>query len=178
MRTTVHTTPIASAVLWTHPGFPRKGWAFEEMDDLGKPSHRCEACAKEGVRFVHVLSHPDWEQEIHVGCICAEKLTGNLFLPKAREAAMKNRYNRMVNFLAQKWQSNCKGNFVLTYKGNRMTIMRSQYDTNTFGVAYDGEFVWKYKGQKIGSLDTAKRLAFELSDDTNETHLLRPERQR
>lgn len=121
-------------------------------------------CGNEKIRFVHIMEHPQYPYEMYVGCNCAESMTEDYVNPKARELTMKNRASRRQNFLNQKWYRNSKGNYVLRYKGDYITVMPSKYEKG-FGIYFNNKSVWEYKGQKILDLDTAKLAAFGAFDE-------------
>ena len=56
---------------------------------------------------------------------------------------------------------------MLKYKGRYITIMQSKYNQSEYGVAYDGEYIWRYQGRKIRDIHTAKLVAFEIFDQDN-----------
>ena len=70
---------------WNKPGLPHKGWTCVDVIDLAEgidetesiPYEQCEMCGNEKIRYAHVMSHPDYPDEIYVGCVCAEKMTGD-----------------------------------------------------------------------------------------------------
>lgn len=77
---------------------PRSGWTLADVQDLGKALHRCDYCENEHVRYVHTLTH-DEAASIRVGCVCAEKLTGDEKTPKEREDVLRGRAKRMLTWL-------------------------------------------------------------------------------
>lgn len=84
--------------LWNAPGIPHKGWACIGVRDLREDEGfdeteyaTCQMCGKEGIRFVHVMEHPEIEGTFEVGCICAEKMSDEYKDAKRRENKLKNR---------------------------------------------------------------------------------------
>ncbi len=53
---------------------PSDGWEYVGYDDLGDLCGECELCGT-AIRYEHTICHPRWG-ELHVGCHCADKLTG------------------------------------------------------------------------------------------------------
>ena len=59
---------------------PQAGWRvvgygdMEEVDPLHFEEARCDQCGR-ALRFVNVLSHPDWPNDIFAGNVCGERLT-------------------------------------------------------------------------------------------------------
>lgn len=164
--------------LWDKAGVPHKGWECVGMIDLGEDAddmdfdakkdelyEKCEMCSQEGVRYIHLMQHPDYSDELRVGCICAAKMEDDYDSPRQRERNLKNRHMRKMNFLKKEWEHRSNGNYVLKYKGKYITIMHSKYNKNYLGVAYDGIFIWEYNQKKISDLRTAKLAAFDIYDD-------------
>lgn len=161
---------------WNKEGIPHKGWRYVDVEDVcegvvgdeERVYEQCQMCRNERIRYVHILQHPEFDGMIRVGCDCASKMTDDYVNPQQREKDLRNRVNRKRNFLKQDWRLNPRtGNPVLHYKGEIVTIMRSQYGTN-YGIMYRGKPVWKYQGRYIYDLDTAKQAAFELFDELHD----------
>ena len=158
---------------WNNMGIPHKGWRYEEIIDLGEGVFRgeeieyavCEMCGKENIRYVHVLSHPEMDEVLKVGCECAAKMLQDYTNPVEREKNLKNKLKRRENFMRRDWKyKEDTGNYTLRYKGKIITIMKSKFGVG-FGVIFRGEQHWKYRGEKIRDLETAKLVAFELFDE-------------
>lgn len=163
--------------LWDKKDVPHKGWICVEMIDLGEDAEgmdfetrkaelyeMCEMCNQEGIRYVHVMEHPEYEGQLRVGCICAENMENDYIAPREREKNLRNRQKRKMNFLKNDWQYRANGNMVLKYKGRYITIMKSKYNPSCYGIAYGGNFIWEYRGKKIRDIRTAKLAAFEVFD--------------
>ena len=103
---------------WNQPGIPHKGWKCREVVDVrgdDEPSEEaayevCQMCGQERIRFVHVMRHDDLQDDLHVGCICAEKMSGDHVGPKYREKNLRNRVARRSKWLTGKWKRSKKGN--------------------------------------------------------------------
>ena len=161
---------------WSKEGIPHKGWICVDVIDLGEgvfegdtiPYESCEMCDQEKIRYVHILKHPDYNGEIHVGCDCASKMTDDYISPPKVENDLRNRANRRRNFMKQEWRLKAQtGNYTLKYKGEYITIMKSKYGTG-LGVIFKDESRWEYRGKKILDFDTAKIVAFNLFDELHE----------
>lgn len=154
---------------WDNPGIPHKGWTLVGCVDLGEGVYgddeieyeTCEMCHNEKIRYVHILTHPNYPGEIHVGCDCACKMTEDYITHPEDERRLRNRANRRRNFLKQEWTKNHNGNWVLRYKGDHITaIERNGY----YGFACHGKWVWYYRGRRINDLQTLKLAAFDAFD--------------
>ena len=154
---------------WDKHGLPHKGWILEGVEDIkegyengGGEYETCEMCQNERIRYVHILSHPNFEGILRVGCVCACKMTEDYDTPCKYERRAKNRANRRSNFLKQEWKQNFKGNYVLKYKGENITAIKRN---GSWGFCCDGRWIWRYKDQRIYDLDTLKMAAFEAFDE-------------
>ena len=97
-------------------GAPLSGWHCQEVydvreDDMEAPLHTCELCGCRKVRFVHVMRHPDYFEDVAVGCICAGVMEGDILAARERERLMRSRRN--PKHLGVK----CRGKCIWTYKG-------------------------------------------------------------
>ena len=120
---------------WNQEGIPHKGWRYVGVEDVCEGAvgddervyEQCQMCRNDRIRYVHILTHPEFDGEIRVGCDCASKMTDDYVNPLEREKDLRNRVNRKRNFLKQDWRLNRNGNYVLHYKGENVTIMKSNY---------------------------------------------------
>jgi hypothetical protein len=69
---------------------PPTGWRSRDIEDLGGRDEVCEWCGIKRIRYVHVMSHPDWEDLVRVGSKCAEMMGD----PSARQREREFRRNR------------------------------------------------------------------------------------
>ena len=68
---------------WDQPGVPHKGWHCVDVVDLradGESADEtdyatCQMCCNEKIRYVHIMEHPDLDENFEVGCVCAEKMS-------------------------------------------------------------------------------------------------------
>ena len=74
------------------------------------------------------LQHPNFNGELRVGCVCAERMTDDYINPQKTERELKNRLNRKKNFMRREWQERNQGKYVLRYKGENITIMKSKLE--------------------------------------------------
>lgn len=162
---------------WGKEGIPHKGWEFVYMIDLCEDAEHlslearkelyetCEMCDQEGIRYVHVMEHPEFEGQLRVGCICAAKMEDDYVAPKRRERELRNRLSRKHTFLEKEWSRSNSGNLTLRYQRDYITIFQDRYGRNCYGVTYGSPRIeWFYKGKKIRNIETAKLLAFDLVD--------------
>lgn len=136
-------------------------------DDPEADLEICEMCNKEGIRYVHIMTHPEYGDEVNAGQVCAQNMENDYANPLQRERDLLNRSNRKITFMRKEWRLNDNGNYVLRFKGKNITIIPSKYNSRQYGVAYNNQFIWDYKGKKIPDIETAKRAAFEIYDEDN-----------
>lgn len=146
---------------------PLSGWqciyiydAKEEEDDA--PLFTCELCDCPKVRFVHVMHHDQYFEDLHVGCICAGAMEGDILAARERERLMKNRAKRRRNFPYRRWRTTRYGNYYLSYNGKRVFI--NKMHNGNYNVHADGKTAWTYKGKLIDNFFSAAYAAFDLTD--------------
>lgn len=154
---------------------PLSGWVCVDMYDVADKEDAalftCELCECPKVRYAHVMRHPEYFKDVHVGCICAGIMDGDILAAKERDRLMKNRAKRKRNYLKRKWRVGWNGNQTLRYKSEQVTILQSKFGINEFGVVYKGKSVWQYKGRKINNFLTAVHVAFDLVDPPEKLQL-------
>ena len=149
---------------WDSAGIPHKGWKYlwcEDVRDYGEDYETCEMCGNDQVRYIHVLTHPDYGGRIRVGCKCAEKMMNDYKMPCAREKYMANRAKRLENFRKREWRRNQNGNWVLRYKGKWITVITRN---EAFRFVYNGEWTQEYKGKRIYDWNVLKLAVFDVID--------------
>lgn len=114
------------------------------------------------------MQHPNFNGELRVGCVCAERMTDDYINPQKTERELKNRLNRKKNFMRREWQERNQGKYVLRYKGENITIMKSKFGAG-WGVLYGGQSVFRYNNRRIDDFHTARLIAFDLFDEQHES---------
>ncbi len=150
--------------LWKQQGIPHKGWTLENVYDVRDDGQSedetsyesCMMCGHEKIRYVHVVSHPDYGEELLVGCQCAEKLTGDYENPQRREKELKNRTTRRTNFLKRTWKISAKGNEYINVD-NHNIIIKEDSTTHKFTVKIDDTWGKKH----FDTSELAKIAAFK-----------------
>lgn len=120
--------------LWKLPGIPHKGWILEYVYDIREDGdfvdedeyETCMMCQNDRIRYVHVASHIDVEDEFKVGCICTEKMTNDYVTPKKQEKSLRNKYQRCINWLKREWKTSKNGNFYLKVKNHHILIYKDK----------------------------------------------------
>jgi len=107
---------------WDIPDIPHKGWRCMDVYDVGQPDETCQMCGNERVRFIHLMRHPVYPNELSVGCVCAEKMSEDYIGPKKREKVLRNRARRRDNWLNRTWRVSNKGYEFLNVEGHNVVV--------------------------------------------------------
>ncbi|MDF3068534.1 MAG: hypothetical protein K0R38_4135, partial [Polyangiaceae bacterium] len=103
------------------------------MQDLEEPLHTCEVCEAATVRYVHWLTHPDYEQQLGAGCVCAGHLTEDPIGASKREKSAVNVAKRRAKWLTRKWRVSGSGNPFLNTDGYNVVVFRRKGAAPLFG---------------------------------------------
>lgn len=147
---------------WKQHSIPHRGWIFINVVDALEGRHNdnshyedCHMCGKEQIRYIHILRHSLVDDDIRVGCICAEKMTDDFQNPRKREKKLKNTINRKLNWSKKKWKVSKKGNLYLKIDNHLITIFPDSF-TAKYKVRIDETIGKKY----FNDIDEAKMAAF------------------
>lgn len=110
---------------WSQPGVPHKGWQFQSMEDLEEPSEICQMCETRIIRYVHYMTHPDYEGILGVGCVCAERMEENYTAPKERENQLRQKAQRLAKWMKRTWKQSAKGNPFINHMRFHVVLYRS-----------------------------------------------------
>lgn len=145
--------------LWNQEGIPHKGWNHVNVIDMGEAIEKCQMCGKEDIRYVHIMEHADYVEDLRVGCVCAEKMSNDYDRPREKEQKLRNRAARRTKWLTRTWRVSAKGNPFLNIESYNITVFPTKYGK------------WGYKiGDKFGkeyykTQDGAKLASFEHIND-------------
>lgn len=131
---------------WDKPGIPHKGWELIDVEDIREAGQseydthyeQCMICGNEKIRYVHILEHPEIEQQYRVGCICAEKLTNDYVNPRKRENYLKNKAERKKTWIKRDWRVSIKGNRYMNIDKHNVGIIR--LDNKKYKCRIDSKF--------------------------------------
>lgn len=132
---------------WNISGIPHKGWILEYVYDIREDGQSieetnyetCMMCNNERIRFVHVVSHKGFAEELKVGCVCAEKMTSDYVNPKKHEQRLRNKAQRRINWQKKEWKISKNGNLFLKINGHHIVIYRDKR-TRKFKCKIDDHF--------------------------------------
>lgn len=150
--------------LWDTPGVPHKGWecdtVYDIREDGSSPDETdyevCQMCGNERIRFVHVMSHTQYPDELNVGCVCAEKMSNDYVGPKNKEKTLRNKASRRGKWLTRKWRFSSKGNDFLNIDGRNIVVYPNKFNPGKWGYGIDGIF----SKETFETKDKAKIAAF------------------
>ena len=163
-------------------GFPLDGWILDRVEDMAMADGvvedvRCELCGKERIRYAHVLRHPSYLDEIRVGSTCASKLLACTGIPgRRRVVADRAQAVLYMDFTDQEWRLDpATGDYVLPYKGEEI-VARYDPDRRGWGAICRDVEKWDDGGERIGTLDQAKALAFDVFEEAHAARLAEEKR--
>jgi hypothetical protein len=79
-------------------------------------------CETQEIRYAHAMTHRDYAGELHVGCVCAEKMEDDYTGPRLREKALRSAAGRKKRWLSRKWKTSARGNAYLNTDGFNITV--------------------------------------------------------
>jgi len=119
---------------WNIPNIPHKGWTIVDVIDIrvdGQTEDEtnyqtCMMCNNNRIRYVHIVSHSEVENDFEVGCVCAEKMTGDYVNPKHLEKKLRQRTARRINWIKKTWKLTENGNHTLIFEKHRLLIFKEK----------------------------------------------------
>jgi hypothetical protein len=72
------------------------------------------------------MKHPDYEDVLGVGCICAGHMENDLVHAKKRDDFMKSRANKRKKWLNRNWKKSAKGNDYIKTDGYVIVMKRNK----------------------------------------------------
>lgn len=148
---------------------PLSGWECDRVIDMAEGSdctqlQTCELCDCSKVRYVHVMQHQNYFEDISVGCICAGIMEGDILAAKDRERKMKNRAKRKANYLKRNWNKTPNGTQTLRYKNHWLAIEPDRFNQTRYQVICDGKVIGSHEGRPIVNVLKAIHVAFSIVD--------------
>lgn len=144
---------------------PPDNWRCVDLIDGEEADFKCELCGYDGVRYIHVMEHDEFFEQLYVGCICAGVMEGDILAAKERERKMKNRSKRRLNFPRRKWQEIAYGRYGLRYRGKWVYI---SFDNGKYSCYCYGKETCLYHDKPITDFLSACYAAFDLVDPVEE----------
>jgi hypothetical protein len=107
---------------WAQAGVPHKGWVCEDIEDAGAPDFTCQMCEVISIRFIHLMSHADYPDQLRCGCVCAGHMEEDLAAARKREFDFKSTLARRARWLSRKWRRSRAGNQYLNTNGFNVVV--------------------------------------------------------
>lgn len=117
-------TPRRATGKWALQGVPHKGWTCIEVEDLEEVAATCEMCEAQEIRYVHLMSHPNYPDELRCGCDCAGHMEEDYEGAIRRDKAMRGAAGRKKKWLTRSWRVSEKGNSFLRTDGYHVVVYR------------------------------------------------------
>lgn len=151
-------------------GAPCSGWVCENVETMEDATFTCELCDYDRIRYVHVMVHPQWNGKFRVGCVCDGTMSGNMLAAQERDDAAKRRVSRKRAFMKKQWAKHPAGIMVLPKTRKTITAEKDSFRGREFyKVTVGGEpYPW-WENRRIGTLDAAKAVAFEVLEYERKT---------
>lgn len=148
---------------WNQEGIPHNGWTLLDVEDIREegqseddtPYEECMMCGNTKIRYVHIVSHPEINDEFRVGCNCAERMTNDYVNPQKREKELRNRSSRRISWSRKQWKISMNGNHFLNYEEHFLLIFLDN-KTHKYKVKIDKT----YGHKSFENLSQAKIAAF------------------
>ncbi len=129
--------------LWKHEEVPHSDWNCVGVEDLGAPIGICEMCGYQIIRYAHHMEHAKYRPLV-CGCICAGKMEGDIAEAKRREAEVKKKQARRINFFKRKWKHSKKGNDYMKIDNHVIVLYCMQNKSKGWKYSIDGTFCKNY----------------------------------
>lgn len=110
---------------WSQAGVPQKGWTCIGIDDLEVASQTCEMCGTAEIQYVHYMKHPEYPEELAVGCTCAENMEQDYVRPREREKRLRTLASRRKTRGRRQWKVSSRGNPYLNAEGYNLVLKQS-----------------------------------------------------
>lgn len=110
---------------WSQVGVPHSGWHCVETEDLEEPLEICEMCEVQQIRYVHVMTHPEFPEPLRCGCICAGHMEQDRAAAVFRERELKSVAARRQRWLKRTWRTSHRGNEFLNVGDFNIAVFRS-----------------------------------------------------
>ncbi len=144
--------------LWKRDDVPHEGWTCEAIYDLGEPAGICRMCGHQIIRYVHVMSHPEYPRKIGAGCVCAGRMEGDVERARERENAFKNRQARLETFLRIPLKRSRNGNEYIKYKNEIITILRDKYKEGYYKSVYKNTYSMPFSSKEAALVDVFDKI--------------------
>ena len=116
---------------WDDPSIPKRGWTCVGTHDLEEPSGTCQMSGT-SIRYVHIMTHPQYQREIEAGCICAGHMEGDINAAVRRDEKMRKKSGVRTRLAARRrnfpnlkgWRETSSGSLRLRKDGFLFRVFR------------------------------------------------------
>lgn len=146
---------------WLRDEVPKIGWTLAGLDVVeGDDLETCEMCEREQIRYVQLMHHEGWAEDLRCGCVCAGWMTGDDAGAQRRDAWMHSVMGRRGRWLTRRWNQITDGWTIL--KTNKMRISLMRDDQGLWGGDVRDNVTKEVRAvpEKFAALDDAKLAAF------------------
>ena len=143
---------------WSDPGIPHSGWqcvAIEELEELTT----CEMCETAEIRFAHHMQHPNYGEELVVGCHCAEHMEEDYVTPREREARLRTAAASRRTWLSRTWRISLRGNLFLKTRDGFHVVVWQNHDSTWGGKVSDMRFEQEIVSKRRYDSEEAVKMA-------------------
>jgi hypothetical protein len=115
---------------WAQSGVPHRGWRcvdyYDTFERIGEDQYEtCQMCETVTIRYVHVMEHNEYVEQLECGCVCAENMELDKLAPRHREKKMRGRAARRGKFADRKgWKISARGNPYIKVDGYHIVIAK------------------------------------------------------
>ena len=142
---------------WARPGVPHKGWRCVDIEDAGAPDFICQMCEAVRIRFIHLMSHPDYTDQLRCACVCAGNMEGDPAGAARREFLFKATLARRARWLSRKWRRSRAGNPYLNTGGFNVVVYPIG---GGYGARVEHRWTdWERISQRVYPTESAAKLA-------------------
>jgi hypothetical protein len=146
---------------WSEPGVPHRGWTCIGVEDLEDDLMTCEMCEFATIRYAHSMMHPEYANELLVGCICAENMEQG-YAAREAEKRLRNLASVRQRWLLRKWQESARGNPYLKTRDHFHIVVWRNLNGSWGGKVTDLDYEQEVTAKRrYASEDAAKMAAFK-----------------
>ena len=145
---------------WREPGVPHRGWSCIGIEDLGEPDHVCEMCEVMPVRYIHAMEHPEYDDVLNVGCVCAGNMEQDYEGARQRERDFKKRQSRRKRWILREWRVSMSGNEFINTDGFNIVVF-ARGSSWSARVKRQDNGLQRFLQSRYPTADAAKLAAFD-----------------
>jgi hypothetical protein len=150
---------------WSQAGVPHLGWfciaEYDAREDAGCLI-TCDMCEISEIRFVHVMAHAEYPDQLNCGCVCSAHMSGDRKRADEREKRMRSRASRRSNFSSRSgWKVSAAGNPYIACDSYHLIVVARPDGSFGVGAKRLGQVEYQWGKKHYPSLIEAKRGCFD-----------------